>query len=126
MSTKQDNLYLGLKKIFHEPSRLAIMSALCRSIEPLSFNQLKEECELTDGNLSSHLKMLEDAGIVGINKSSADSKPRTEISLTESGRERFIDYLKALEGVLRSAAEAIAADNKDLSPLFSWLKPIGI
>ena len=126
MSTKQDNLYLGLKKIFHEPSRLAIMSALCRSIEPLSFNQLKEECELTDGNLSSHLKMLEDAGIVGINKSSANSKPRTEISLTESGRESFIDYLKALEGVLRSAAEAIAADNKDLSPLFSWLKPIGI
>jgi DNA-binding HxlR family transcriptional regulator len=124
MSTKQDNLYLGLKKIFHEPSRLAIMSALCRSIEPLSFSHLKEECELTDGNLSSHLKMLVDAGVVAINKSSANSKPRTEISLTESGRESFIDYLKALEGVLRNAAEAIVAENKDLSLPFSWLKPI--
>lgn len=125
MSGKQDNMYLGLKKIFHEPSRLAIMSALCRSIDPLSFGQLKEECELTDGNLSSHLKMLEDAGVISINKSSANSKPRTEISLTERGRESFIDYLKALEGVLRNAAEAIAADNKDLSLPFSWLKPIG-
>jgi DNA-binding HxlR family transcriptional regulator len=126
MSSKQDNLYLGLKKIFHEPSRLAIMSALCGSIDPLSFSQLKEECDLTDGNLSSHLKMLEDAGVVAINKSSANSKPRTEISLTESGRESFIDYLKALEGVLRNAAEAIVADNKDLSLPFSWLKPIGV
>jgi len=126
MSIKQNNLYLGLNKIFHEPSRLAIMSALCRSIDPLSFSQLKEECELTDGNLSSHLKMLEDAGVVAINKSSANSKPRTEISLTEGGRESFIDYLKALEGVLRNAAEAIVAENKDLSLPFSWLKPIGV
>ena len=63
MSTKQDNLYTGLKKIFHEPSRLAIMSVLSRSIDSASFVQLKDECELTDGNLSSHLKMLEDAGI---------------------------------------------------------------
>lgn len=125
MSGKQDNLYLGLKKIFHEPSRLAIMSALCRSIDPLSFSQLKEECELTDGNLSSHLKMLEDAGVIAINKSSTNSKPRTEISLTESGRESFIDYLKALEGVLRNAAEAVAADNKDVPLPFSWLKPVG-
>ena len=126
MSRKQDNLYLGLKKIFHEPSRLAIMSALCRSIDPLSFGQLKEECELTDGNLSSHLKMLEDAGVVAIVKSSANSKPRTEILLTERGRESFIDYLKALEGVLRNAAEAVAADKKDVSLPFSWLKPIGV
>jgi DNA-binding HxlR family transcriptional regulator len=126
MSSKQDNLYLGLKKIFHEPSRLAIMSALCRSIDPVSFGQLKEECELTDGNLSSHLKMLEDAGVVAIIKSSANSKPRTEISLTESGRESFIEYLKTLEGVLRNAAEAIAADNGDLSLPFPWLKPVRI
>lgn len=125
MSNKQNNLYLGLKKIFHEPSRLAIISALSRSADPLSFSQLKEECELTDGNLSSHLKMLEEAGVVAINKSSSNSKPRTEISITESGRQSFIDYLKALEGVLRNAAEAVVAENKDLTLPFPWIKPIG-
>lgn len=125
MSTKQDNLYSGLKKIFHEPSRLAIMSVLSGTIEPVTFVQLKEECELTDGNLSSHLKMLVDAGVVQIKKSNINSKPRTEISLTEYGRDSFIDYLKALEEVLKNAAEAISAENKNLSLPFSWLKPVG-
>lgn len=124
MSNKQDNLYAGLKKIFHEPSRLAIMSALSRSIDSLTFNQLKEECNLTDGNLSSHLKMLEDAGVVEIKKTFLNSKPRTEISLTDNGRENFINYLKALEIVLRNAAEAISSENKDVTLPFSWLKPI--
>lgn len=125
MPTRQENLYSGLKKIFHEPSRLAIMSALCRSIEPLTFSQLKEDCELTDGNLSSHLKMLEDAGIVELKKSVMNSKPRTEIVVTEEGRESFIEYLKALEEVLKNAAESISAENKDLVLPFSWLKPLG-
>lgn len=125
MSTKQDNLYSGLKKLFHEPSRLAIMSALSRSSDSLTFSQLKDECELTDGNLSSHLKMLEDAGVVELKKSFVNSKPRTEISITEEGRESFIDYLKALEEVLKNAAEAISAENKEIPVPFSWLKPIG-
>lgn len=125
MSTKQDNLYTGLKKIFHEPSRLAIMSVLSGSIEPVTFVQLKEECELTDGNLSSHLKMLVDAGVVQVKKSYINLKPRTEVYLTENGRESFIDYLKALEEVLKNAAEAISAENKNLSLPFSWLKPVG-
>jgi DNA-binding transcriptional ArsR family regulator len=125
MSTKQDNLYSGLKKIFHEPSRLAIMSVLSGTIEPVTFVQLKEECELTDGNLSSHLKMLVDAGVVEIEKCYVNSKPRTEIFLTEDGRESFIDYLKALEEVLKNAAEALSADNKNVALPFSWLKPLG-
>lgn len=125
MSTKQDNLYSGLKKIFHEPSRLAIMSALSRSVDPLTFNQLKEECNLTDGNLSSHLKMLEDAEVVKMKKTFLNSKPCTEISLTDKGRENFINYLKALEVVLRNAAEALSSEDKDLELPFSWLKPVG-
>ena len=116
MSTKQDNLYSGLKKIFHEPSRLAIMSALSRSVE---------ECNLTDGNLSSHLKMLEDAEVVKMKKTFLNSKPCTEISLTDKGRENFINYLKALEVVLRNAAEALSSEDKDLELPFSWLKPVG-
>lgn len=125
MSTKPDNPYSNLKKIFHEPSRLSIMSALCRSIDPLTFNQLKGECELTDGNLSSHLRMLEEAGVVQISKSLNNSKPRTEVCLTEDGRESFVDYLKALEEVLKNAAEAIAAESKDFPLPFSWLRPAG-
>ncbi len=120
MSLSQDNLYAGLKRTFHEPSRLAIVSALCKTGDGLTFNELKDECELTFGNLSSHLKTLQEAGVIHIQKSFVDNKPCTTISLTEPGREQFVDYLKALEGVLTRAAEAVSpAGKKGAAPFFS-------
>ncbi len=68
MSPKNENVYVALKRIFHEPSRLAIMSALCREVDGLTFNELKEECDLTFGNLSSHLKSLQDAKVIKVKK----------------------------------------------------------
>ena len=56
-----DNPYEALERIFHEPSRLAIMSELCAVHQGLAFNELKERCGLTDGNLSRHLAALEKA-----------------------------------------------------------------
>lgn len=120
MPLKNENLYAGLKRIFHEPSRLAIMSALCREVDGLTFNELKEECELTFGNLSSHLKSLQDAKVIKIQKFFVGKKPCTRVSLTEKGRQSFVDYLKALEEVLKKAAQAVStSEEKTSAQLFS-------
>ena len=119
---KSENPYAELKRIFHEPNRLAIMSALCNSVEGLTFNQLKEECELTDGNLSRHLEALHKARAIRIKKYFAGVKPQTKVYLSERGRESFIDYLKALEEVLKKAAESVATSVKD-APATAFWKP---
>ena len=103
-------LYEALEKIFHEPSRLAIMSALCAADDGLSFAELKETCSLTDGNLNRHLKVLEDSEVVRIRKTFVDSKPRTTVRLSKTGLARFNEYLAALEEVLQTARAALAAD----------------
>lgn len=98
------NPYNALERIFHEPSRLAIMSALIGHEEGISFGDLKEQCELTDGNLSRHLTSLEEFGAICMEKTFIRKRPRTTISLTDFGREQFMEYLQALEEVLKKAA----------------------
>jgi len=105
---KSENPYASLERIFHEPNRLAIMSALCNTAHGLTFNELKETCQLTDGNLNRHLKTLEDAKAIRIEKTFERSRPKTTIYLSDSGRDHFLEYLKALEEVLRKAAVALA------------------
>ena len=107
MSTKYENPYVAIKGIFHEPNRLAILSSLCQYSEGRTFNELKDECGLTDGNLSRHLKALEDAKVVRIRKSFVNSKPQTTVFLTDRGREKFVEYLQALEEVLVKAAGSL-------------------
>lgn len=102
-----DNPYGSLERIFHEPKRLAILSALCAAPNGLSFKELKKEGDLTDGNLNRHLKTLEEAGIVDIRKRHVGVRPQTRVYLSDAGRERFIDYLEALERVLQRAAGAV-------------------
>ncbi len=126
MSAAPDNPYASLERIFHEPSRLAIMSALCSADEGVAFNELKEDCNLTDGNLSRHLKALEDAGAVRIKKSFVGVRPRTTVYLTETGRENFVEYLEALEAVLRKAAEAVVPERKTSRVPFLFGKPARI
>jgi DNA-binding MarR family transcriptional regulator len=110
----------SLERIFHEPNRLAIMSALIgTSEEGLSFNDLKKECELTDGNLSRHLKTLEDFGAIQIEKSFFEKKPRTMVFISEAGRHHFIEYLQALEEVLKKAAKLLPEDRTSLT-LPTW------
>jgi len=106
---KQDNPYAALNKIFHEPNRLAIVSALCNSEDGMTFHDLKEECGLTDGNLSRHLKSLQDARAIRIKKTFVKTRPQTTIFLTDKGREHFVDYLQALEEVLLKAAESVSS-----------------
>lgn len=119
MSTKFDSPYNAIKVIFHEPNRLAILSSLCQSAEGRTFNELKDECGLTDGNLSRHLKALEDAKVIRIRKTFVKSKPLTTVYLTDRGRERFVEYLQALEEVLVKAADSLAPDDRRVAaPVF--------
>ena len=112
MKKDSDNPYEALEKIFHEPNRLAIMSALCSAEKGLAFNELKENCRLTDGNLNRHLKVLEEAKAVNIQKAFVDLKPRTTVHISRKGLESFSEYLDALNEVLLKAKESIPSENK--------------
>ena len=112
MTNPKVNPCTGLERLFHEPSRLAIMSSLGGAVEGLSFNELKQQCALTDGNLSRHLKTLEDAGAIRVKKRFVGSKPRTTVYLTAAGRAGFMAYLQALEEVLNNAAAAMGTEDK--------------
>jgi predicted ArsR family transcriptional regulator len=111
MPPPADNPFAALQRVLHEPHRLALVSALAAAVDGLSFNELKETCDLTDGNLNRHLKALEDEGIVAQRKSdSAKGRPRTTVTLTSAGRRRFVKYLETLEEVLAQAAASVGAE----------------
>jgi len=97
----------ALERVFHEPNRLAILSALCASDEPVSFTELRDLCGLTDGNLNRHLKALEENGIIKVKKSFVDRKPRTTVSITSRGLDRFQTYIDALGAALKHAKQSI-------------------
>ena len=92
---------LALDRLIHERLRLGILSALAVN-ESLSFNDLKQLLEITDGNLSVHARKLEDAGYVRCTKSFVGRQPRTEFKLTPAGRRALESYLEQMESVIRS------------------------
>ena len=96
--------YEGLDRIFHERARLGIMSSLASHSDGLAFTDLKSLCGLTDGNLSRHLQVLEEAGFVISDKGYQGKRPTTRCRLTDTGRDRFSDYLEVLSDVLRKAS----------------------
>lgn len=102
----------ALERIFHEPNRLAIMSAVCAAADGISFIDLKRACDLTDGNLNRHLKVLEDARVIRVDKRFVDSKPRTTVHLSRTGLARFQEYLAALAHVLKAAQKALPAESR--------------
>jgi DNA-binding transcriptional ArsR family regulator len=104
MTDRNDNPYAELERVFHEPNRLAIVSLLVAAADGTTFGELKRECRLTDGNLSRHLKTLESAGAVRIEKTFVARRPRTQVFLSDKGRAGFLRYLDALEAVLRNAS----------------------
>ena len=97
--------YDGLDRTLHEKARLGILTALVTHRDGLAFSDLVRLCSLTDGNLSRHLDVLADEGLVQITKSFAGRRPLTTCKLTAAGRKRFREYLGQLEQVLRDAAE---------------------
>jgi len=110
MTDRKINPYESLERIFHEPNRLAIMSALAAAEKGLPFTELRDACGLTDGNLNRHLKALEDAKAVRISKAFVEAKPQTTVQITAFGLERFSEYLDALSKVLRTAQKALGTE----------------
>lgn len=110
-----DDPFERLERCFHEPKRLAMVSALLGSPDQkLSFNELKAACDLTDGNLNRHLKVLAEVRAVDVSKRKGGGRPQTFVTLTESGRSDFLAYLKSLEQVLRHAEKAARSTGADV------------
>lgn len=89
------------ERLIHERVRLAIVSALAVN-ESLTFNELKELLETSDGNLSVHARKLEDAGYVTCTKGYHGRTPRTEYRITEEGRRALEKYLKHMEALIKA------------------------
>ena len=102
--------YDGLDRVMHEKARLGVLSSLVAHPKGLAFSDLKQLVGLTDGNLSRHLSVLQEAGLVEITKSHDGNRPLTSCALTRSGRRRFLDYLALLEQVVRDAAAPAGED----------------
>ena len=117
--------YDGLDRVIHEKARLSVLTSLVAHPKGLVFGDLKKMCGLTDGNLSRHLQVLEEAGLIEIEKGYDHNRPQTVCRITSDGRRRYLDYLAVLEQVVRDAAAAAAAGAaKGASPLsLRRLKP---
>jgi DNA-binding HxlR family transcriptional regulator len=98
--------YGGLDRVIHEKARLGVMTSLMVHPKGLAFADLRQLCGLTDGNLSRHLQVLQEAGLVEVTKGYEGNRPHTSCRLTKTGRRRFLEYLAVLEGLVRDASKA--------------------
>jgi len=103
--------YDGLDRIIHEKARLGLMTSLMAHPKGLAFADLKQLCGLTDGNLSRHLQVLQEAGLIEVIKGYEANRPHTSCRLSRIGRRRFLDYLSVLERLVRDAARAAGKED---------------
>lgn len=101
--------YEGLDRALHEKARLSVLTSLVAHPEGLKFGELRALCSLTDGNLSRHLDVLREAGLVEVWKGFEGRRPQTVARLTADGRRRFVAYLEELERVVRDALPKAAS-----------------
>ena len=99
--------YEGLDRVIHEKARLGILTSLVAHPKGCLFGDLKHLCGLTDGNLSRHLQVLQQAGLVELAKGFERNRPQTICRITREGRARYLEYLRVLEKVVRDAADAV-------------------
>ncbi len=99
--------YEGIDRILHEKARLGIMASLSAHREGLSFSDLKQLCDLSDGNLSRHISVLEEAGFVEVDKSFLGKRPLTFCTMTAKGMQEFADYISVLEAVVKDATTSV-------------------
>ncbi|MEO5802536.1 MAG: transcriptional regulator [Verrucomicrobiota bacterium] len=92
--------FLQIDRVIHEKGRMGIMSLLAASPE-LSFTEMRETLEMTDGNLTSHIRTLQEAGYVSIAKTYQNNRPLTTCSLTAAGRKAFATYIDLLDQIVR-------------------------
>lgn len=96
--------FLNLDRVIHEKGRLAIMSLLAAAPE-LSFTELRESLKMTDGNLTTHIRTLQEAGYVSVTKSYLNNRPLTTCALTAAGRRAFAEYINLLEQIVKQTRE---------------------
>ena len=94
------NPITGLNKIFDNRIRLGVMSVLMVN-EEISFNDLKQLLEVTDGNLATHLVTLEENGFIKVHKGFIGRKTNTTYSITRQGEKVFSDHITALENMIK-------------------------
>ena len=92
--------FLNLDRVIHEKGRLAIMSLLAASPE-LSFTELRDTLGMTDGNLTTHIRTLQEAGYVSVAKTYQNNRPLTTCLLTSKGRKAFTEYINLLEQIVQ-------------------------
>ena len=112
--------YDGLDRVIHEKARLGIVTSLATHTQGLLFNDLKGLCALTDGNLSRHLGVLQEAGFVEVLKGFLGNRPQTLCRLTKEGRKRFLEYISVLENVV---TDALTASDSETPPLAEGWSP---
>ena len=98
------NAIQNINKIIHEPARLLLMAHLF-VVESADFLFLQRQTGLTWGNMSSHLRKLENAGYVAVEKEFIDKKPHTTLKLTDKGRRAFREYRKNMKQVFEDLPE---------------------
>jgi DNA-binding MarR family transcriptional regulator len=94
--------FLNLDRIIHEKGRLAIMSSLAASPE-LSFTELRDTLNMTDGNLNTHIRTLQEAGYVSVSKSYQNNRPHTACAMTAQGHKAFTAYINLLEKIVQQS-----------------------
>ena len=94
--------FLQLDRVIHEKGRLAIMSMLAASPE-LSFTELRDVLNMTDGNLTTHIRTLQEAGYVSVTKSFQNNRPLTTCALTPAGKKAFTAYINLLAEIVEQS-----------------------
>jgi len=96
--------FLQLDRVIHEKGRLAIMSLLAATPE-LAFTELRDTLGMTDGNVTAHIRTLQEAGYVSITKSFQNNRSLTTCALTAKGRKSFADYIGLLEQIVQQTKQ---------------------
>ena len=94
--------FLQLDRVIHEKGRLGIMSMLAATPE-LAFTELRDALGMTDGNVTTHIRTLQEAGYIAVAKSYQNNRPLTTCSLTAAGRKAFADYISLLEQIVQQS-----------------------
>ena len=97
--------FLQLDRVIHEKGRLAIMSLLAASPQ-LAFTEMRDTLNMTDGNITAHLRTLQEAGYVSVTKEFQGGRPLTTFALTSRGRKAFTTYINLLEQIVQQTKSA--------------------
>jgi len=92
--------FLQLDRVIHEKGRLGIMSLLAATPQ-LSFTEIRDSLKMTDGNITAHVRTLQEAGYIAVTKAFQGGRPLTTYTVTPAGRKAFTAYINLLEQIVQ-------------------------